>query len=405
MSFPYVSTTPVNEFDTTSKLFCKAFPWLFPGGCGDINDYSEIKESPDEWMKRLLYYQDGRFAEDKMWSFFALNYTVRKKNSDSGAYFVDGFFENGPKTIPELQHQIENGDTSWINRLAYYSYHVKGSPGYWRYKRSEVYSWVNHHIEMGHGPPTMFITLSCAEHYWPDIHTLIAQRRSFSKTSSEPKSPHSLLNDYAIVVQEYFQQRVSAWLETVGKHVLNIKHYWLRYEFAPGRGQIHAHMLAIGDNMDIQKLYFKHMGNLDKQSKILSEWAQNTFAMTASVPPHSNPSSSNALQHPSSLSFCNIDDILTDAENCLKSNQYHTCGPKCMKKMLHPKNESAKLVPEQKKILENAILQVSNCLLCLKLYMTSEVSSVLNYKGTIQEYLNLQWCCHNPGEQIVISKF
>ena len=79
MSFPYVSTTPVNEFDTTSKLFCIAFPWLFPGGYGDINDYSEIKETPDEWMKRLLYYQDGRFAEDKMWSFFALNYTVRKK--------------------------------------------------------------------------------------------------------------------------------------------------------------------------------------------------------------------------------------------------------------------------------------------------------------------------------------
>ena len=79
LSFPYVSSTPVNEYDTTLLLFCKAFPWLFPGGRGDFNDCSEVLENVDDWMRRLLYYQDGRFAQDKIWSFFALNYAVRKK--------------------------------------------------------------------------------------------------------------------------------------------------------------------------------------------------------------------------------------------------------------------------------------------------------------------------------------
>ena len=110
IDFPYVDTVPVNEYDTTTKLFCKAFPWLFPGGIGDINDYSEVKETVDAWMKRLLYFQDCRFMIDKMWVFFVLNYAVRKKNSDSGAYFVDGFFENGPKNLPQLQEHIQKGD-------------------------------------------------------------------------------------------------------------------------------------------------------------------------------------------------------------------------------------------------------------------------------------------------------
>jgi hypothetical protein len=32
INFPYVSQTPVSEYDTNSGLFSKAFPWLFPGG-------------------------------------------------------------------------------------------------------------------------------------------------------------------------------------------------------------------------------------------------------------------------------------------------------------------------------------------------------------------------------------
>ena len=69
IDFPFVSETPIDEYDTTSKLFCKAFPWLYPGGVGDFHDYSEQAEEIDPWMERLLYYFDGRFARDKMWCF------------------------------------------------------------------------------------------------------------------------------------------------------------------------------------------------------------------------------------------------------------------------------------------------------------------------------------------------
>ncbi len=71
---------------------------------------------------------------------------------------MDGFFKEGPKTLVQLQAEIADGNTQWLERLCYYSQQVAGSPGYWRAKRAEVYTWINHHIEAGHGPPT-FLSL------------------------------------------------------------------------------------------------------------------------------------------------------------------------------------------------------------------------------------------------------
>ena len=73
----------------------------------------------------------------------------------------------------------------------------------------------------------------------PDLNTSIVQ----------------IVNDYTIVVQEYVQQRVKIWLSTIGKKVFHIQYYWLRYEFAPSRGQIHAHMLAIHENPKVMESY------------------------------------------------------------------------------------------------------------------------------------------------------
>ena len=346
VDFPYVSSDPVNEFDETSKLFCKAFPWLFPGGVGDAYDYSEIKESTDDWLKRLLYYHDGRFAADKMWGFYALNFTYRKKNCDSGAYFVNGFYENGPQTLDELKEEILQGNLSWVDRLAYFSLHVKGSPGYWRTKRSEVYSWINHHIEVGNGPPSFFITLSCAEHYWPDIQRLIQNRFDCVGLSTPKSSQHTLVNDYALITQEYFQQRVTIWLKTIGKPLFGIKHHWLRYEFAPGRGQIHAHMLAISDCQDIQNKYYSARDNPNKQAKILAEWVKAKFAMTASTPKTQTPAKNIPPPHPSTIRFTNITNIMEDCCNCQQHLQKHRCNIKCLRSSsnTHTKKNESKTI-------------------------------------------------------------
>ena len=64
-----------------------------------------------------------------------------------------------------------------------------------------MYTWINHHIEAGHGPPNFFITLSCAEYLWPDIKRLIEERLKIAGldtpklgTSNPPHSNLSLIN-------------------------------------------------------------------------------------------------------------------------------------------------------------------------------------------------------------------
>ena len=176
INFPYVSEEPIDEFDENIKLFCKAFPWLYPGGIGDFNEFSNQSITLQNYFTQQLHYHDARFAKDKIWAFYAYNYLQRHNNMKQGGYFIDGFFKNGPETIDELQQEIEQGKTSWIDHITYFSQRIPGSSAYWRNQRSQVYTWINHHIEEGHGAPAMFITLSCAEYHWPDIKRLLIDR-------------------------------------------------------------------------------------------------------------------------------------------------------------------------------------------------------------------------------------
>ena len=334
IEFPYVSVNPINEYDDSS-LFTRAFPWLFPGGVGDFGQFRDKKLNVGDWTRRMLYYQDGRFAKDRIWCFFALDFATRKRNQTSGGFFVDGFFKEGPKTLEELQTEIAGGNTQWLERLCYYSQRVAGSSGYWRAKRAEVYTWINHHIEAGHGPPTFFITLSCAEYMWPDIRQLITDRFIVAgmDTSALDKSFVQIVNDYTLVVQEYFQERVKIWLSTIGAAIYHIKHYWLRYEFAPSRGQIHAHILAIHENPLIMEPYYKYSQNREKQEEFLHQWMTEELGITARFPKTTSNFNSQSKSHPSKSFYKDISNKKDeDFVVCLEKLQYHKCSAFCMRK-------------------------------------------------------------------------
>jgi hypothetical protein len=83
-------------------------------------------------------------------------------------------------------------------------------------------------VEQGNGDPSMSVTFSCAEYHWKDIEKLLNARR---KIAGYP--PISLkivtekvraVNDYSIVIQEYFQARVSDFVENYAKEVFGIHH-------------------------------------------------------------------------------------------------------------------------------------------------------------------------------------
>ena len=231
--------------------------------------------------------EDGRFAKDKMFGFYVLNHATRKKNQTSGGCFVDGFFKEGPKNLEDLKAKIADGDTSWIDRMCCCSKLVSGSAGYWRSKRAELCSWTEHHVEAGHGPPTFFMTFSCAEHKWQDIKRLVIDRfecAGLPKPDMENISFVHLINDCTLVAQECFQQRIQLWLDTVGTKVFGIKHHWLRFEFAPSRGQTHARVSCVHEDSDVPQEHHRLRANKTLQALHLQDWAERSFGMTASLP-------------------------------------------------------------------------------------------------------------------------
>ena len=42
-------------------------------------------------MEDCIYYEDGRFADDKVFAFYVLNYVSRHTNSSQGSYYVKKF--------------------------------------------------------------------------------------------------------------------------------------------------------------------------------------------------------------------------------------------------------------------------------------------------------------------------
>lgn len=341
VAWPEISEKPVNEY-SDSKIFCRAFPWLFPGGFGDPIDYPQ---SIGQWGSQMLFYEDARFIADPIFSFFALNYIIRHRNSSSGRFFIDKFHGNCPETLDELKEQIQNGDTSFINSLTYYNKRVKGSNSYWHQKRSELYTWINHHVEVGNGVPTFFITLSCAEYYWNDIEEILKDRLEQAGLDTTCcKVGHEgfpqLVNDFSVVVQEYFQERVITWLETVGKAIFGIKHYWVRYEFTPGRGQIHAHLLAISDDQDIYSIVHEANRNSapddnEAKAKLLAEWAEQKIGLTACVNPGFDDIELDNETQPTTIRFMDLQDDdslhVKDDQMLKRAVQIHNCNGFCMR--------------------------------------------------------------------------
>ena len=346
IDWPKISSKPIDEFSEI-RLFTGAFPWLFPGGYGDPKDYPG---SLADWGRHMNQYEDARFAKDKIFCFFALNHIVRMRNSTLGRWFIDNFHKGLPQTLDELKDRIVAGDGSFVRNLNYYNRSITGSGPYWFKKRCELHSWINHHVETGSGAPTMFITLSCAEYLWRDMVDMVRERMEIAGDDTTncyigKKGLVSIMNDYSIVVQEYFQHRVTKWLETVGKTIFNIKHYWVRFEFAPGRGQIHAHLLAIPEDHSIYQLChldLKQANGQEKRAQRMAAWADEYLGLTASVDEDfENPGMENLasdVDSPVSMRFTDVCDLPNGPDACnidfqrlMKATQTHTCSGFCMR--------------------------------------------------------------------------
>ena len=350
MDFPQVKEEPINEYDGTS-IFVGAFPWLFRGGIGDVYDDTRgLIKRVDKWMSHLMHYRDHRFENDKLFVFFVNDYYQRKSANSNGGYFVKTICYRPPETLNDLKRQISNKDFSFVRKLQYFCAKMKGSDSYWRQKRHELTSWINYHIEQKNGPPTLFITLSCAENWWPDLQRLIDDRLKQNSLTLSKEQRLKESDRQSGLVQLFFHKRFQAWMDTVGKKILKIKHYWAAIEFAAGRGQIHTHLLAItSDQMPRLNEYYSlryHKDGQLKRTELIANYARTILGMTSNHPGISeniDEINLNDIAPPQGFAsretyskallrqHCEISDEETDQKELCNCCQIHGCNPFCMK--------------------------------------------------------------------------
>ena len=340
-----------SEFDSTEQIFVNAYPWLFPGGIGDIYDERRGNvRSIQTWAEHLIRYHDGRFLNDQLFTLYVYNVRQRHMNNSSGNFFYSnkhflGAKDRQPPTVEDLQHQITNGDFSYINKLRYYAKGIRGCDSFWRAKTEELENWIDYHISQGHGPPTLFMTFSCAENWWPDLRRLMIELEKEAGnqqqvTLLEQNNRTAMAKSakrFTLYVSDFFMKRSKLFLNTVVKNGMRIEHYWARVEFAPGRGQIHLHLLGIGKDKSYL-VDFHKAPTEDEKVKVLEEYAEQVLDMTADVDIDDNykaetrPDSNSS---PLGRRYCECPrfDKRTKIEDCRGLSQEcmcHLCNQYCL---------------------------------------------------------------------------
>ena len=143
-----------------------------------------------------------------------------------------------------------------------------------------------------------------------------------------------LLDEYSIVIQEYFQAKVDIFMATVGKDIFGIEHYWGRFEFASMRGQIHLHLLGITADRSVNKTFYDLRNDKSAQAKFLHEWSKGAFRYSAEV----NMDVYQDVEvsrddNPCQEYYEDIDegDHLVDESRLWKFTQNHECSGYCLR--------------------------------------------------------------------------
>ena len=335
----------------THGIFVNAYPWLFPGGVGDLYDpdFGDRGLLPKEWARHLLNWKDGRFARSQLFTLYAYNTVQRHNNNSSGRFFIssDRFIGENPPTLEDLKEKLKKGDDTFIKKLQYYSRNIRGSDNYWRAQTEDLESWIHHHVAIGHGPLTFFITLSCAENWWPDLRRILVQleRKSgnlaqatlleSNNSKDSSKAMAKSAKRYPGFVNKFFMKRATTFMDTVVRDALGIEHYWGRVEFAPGRGQIHLHIIAIGKD----RAYLKDFYNAEttkEKAKVVDDYARNKLNMTADLGGFNESKEYKAYQvrpltSPLQTRYCEVVNDKVDQWDLCQDCMLHLCNDYCLK--------------------------------------------------------------------------
>ena len=241
LNWPELGERGINEY-STEGLATQVFPTLFPFGKGDPTTQQRHHAiSRSDGFKHLIRYSDKspngtsrwRFASHPRFPYWALNMKHRHQLLSQSKIYLQRNPSDANLTIEQLQDMVGRMDyTNLIKRLQRYASKIQGSRQYW-YSRYEDLKALLHQK----GSPTFFWTVSSADNYWPQLHSLMPSNSTnhATRVNSVINNPH--LTDW------YFYARLSDFIRHWLQDELGAEWYWYRYEYQ-ARGSTHAHGCA-----------------------------------------------------------------------------------------------------------------------------------------------------------------
>ena len=244
LNWPPIETTPINEF-YTEGLATMVFPTLFPYGKGDPTCKGRHHAvTLAEAFKHLERYCDilpnghfyWRFASHPRFPYWALNMKQRHELLSQSKIYIQQHPCDASLTVEQLQEMVGTmSSIQLMNRLQRYATKVLGSKQYWYTRYQELKALLEQK-----GPATFFWTVSSADNYWPELHSLLPHDTQTDLThgmrvNAVIKNPH--------ITDWFFHSKLKDFVNFWLHKTLQVDWYWYRYEYQ-ARGSTHAHGCA-----------------------------------------------------------------------------------------------------------------------------------------------------------------
>ena len=348
LNWPDINNVPINEFQTP-YLATMSFPTLFPYATGDPTYPGRQRPvSLIDGFKHLIKYGDisdsniksWRFASHPRFIYWALNMKQRHQLLSQAKIYLLQNPGDANLSVDDLKTMVGTTSADYLmKRLQRYAAKIQGSNGYWFQRHQELQALLEQK-----GPPTFFWTVSSADTYWPELHSLLPH----STDNPSPSMHCQAVISNPHITDWYFTSKLTDFVEHWLYDTLDAEWHWYCLEYQ-SRGSTHAHGCAklkndVGicalvqkaasgwladkqlqtgdvDTATHQTLLCAIEEGLKAKEEVLQyvDWLVNTC--NDSIP---DTSWSLSNPHPCAINITNVTDMDTDYQDLVNSIQRYT---------------------------------------------------------------------------------
>ena len=228
-----IKEDPLDNRQKHLDVMC--FPVLFPDGNFGKYHPREVKVSHSEYVKSRLLNKDSRFRKDPQYVFFLLWHKEMREIA-CGVYNLLKTSKSMPMSVANLLQKFEMNDEHLEANLNTMFQSVRGTKQYWFLRQSELQCMICYA-----GPPTLFLTFSCAEYESPDIIDYLKIVNDDCGGSNAGK----LCTEDPVSVSRQFSSKFHAFFNTIiikGEVLGTVDHFYWKKEYQT-RGAPHYHVL------------------------------------------------------------------------------------------------------------------------------------------------------------------